>query len=258
MYKYSCIIGLISLLCCTTYGICNDGLTTNPLPVELGMASNFAILSKAGVSTVPESSITGNIGVSPIALTGVTGFSYALDISGKYATSTQVDGKIYSASCISPTPSEMTTTISNMETAYVDASSRVNADFLEYNTGLIGGSTLKKGLYKFTSDVQINSDLTIECECECDSNSDPGDIWIFQISGNLIIANNVRVILSNGAKPKNIIWVVSGFVEAGYGSHLEGTILGSTSAHFLSGSTMNGRVLVQTAVTLQSTTITSN
>jgi hypothetical protein len=84
---------------------------------------------------------------------------------------------------------------------------------------------------------------------------DPDDIWIFQIAGNLIVADNVHIILSNGAKAKNIVWVVAGYVEVGIGAHFEGIILGATSAHFRTGSTMNGRVLVQTAVTLQSTSI---
>jgi hypothetical protein len=252
MYSYSYIFGMISLLFVTVYGLPVDPVI-NPLPVLLGQANNFAILSKAGISSVPDSVITGNIGVSPIALTAITGFSYALHSSGTYATSTQVNGKLYSASCVSPTPSEMTTTISNMETAYVDGSTRVDPDFLEYKTGLIGGSTLTKGLYKFTSGVDITSDLIIRCECD----SDDSDRWIFQIAGNLNIASNVRVILQNGAKVENIVWVVAGFVEAGVGSHFEGIIIGATSAHFRTGSTMNGRVLVQTAVTLQSTTITA-
>ena len=36
--------------------------------VDLGTASNFAILAKSGISTVPTSVVTGNIAVSPISL----------------------------------------------------------------------------------------------------------------------------------------------------------------------------------------------
>jgi hypothetical protein len=39
--------------------------------------------------------ITGDIGVSPIAYTAMTGFSLVLDPSGKFATSTQVTGDAY-------------------------------------------------------------------------------------------------------------------------------------------------------------------
>ena len=44
-------------------------------PVLLGTAGDFAILSKTGISTVPTSAITGDIGVSPIAAGAGAGFS---------------------------------------------------------------------------------------------------------------------------------------------------------------------------------------
>jgi hypothetical protein len=47
-------------------------------PVELGAAGKFAILAKSGISTVPASVITGDIGVSPIDSTSMTGFSLIL------------------------------------------------------------------------------------------------------------------------------------------------------------------------------------
>ena len=48
-------------------------------PVDLGTAGNFAVLSKAGISTVPPSAIVGDIGVSPIDSTAITGFDLILD-----------------------------------------------------------------------------------------------------------------------------------------------------------------------------------
>jgi hypothetical protein len=53
--------------------------TAGLLPVNLGAAGRFAILSKSGVSTVPGSMVTGDIGVSPIAASAITGFSQTLD-----------------------------------------------------------------------------------------------------------------------------------------------------------------------------------
>jgi hypothetical protein len=47
-----------------------DGQTTAPMGVSLGGAGNFVILAKSGISTVPTSAVTGNIGVSPAAATG--------------------------------------------------------------------------------------------------------------------------------------------------------------------------------------------
>jgi hypothetical protein len=58
--------------------------------VDLRSAGAFVILAKAGISTVPSSVITGDIGVSPIAATAMTGFSLIADASNTFSTSTQV------------------------------------------------------------------------------------------------------------------------------------------------------------------------
>jgi hypothetical protein len=90
--------------------------------VFLGAAANYVILAKAGISSVPGSVITGDIAVSPAAISYVTGFSLTSDSSGKFSTSTQVvDGVVKGADQISPTPSQLTTAISAMETAYTAA-----------------------------------------------------------------------------------------------------------------------------------------
>ncbi|PZN74312.1 MAG: hypothetical protein DM484_21545, partial [Candidatus Methylumidiphilus alinenensis] len=114
----------------------------NPVPVNLGTAAPFAILSKAGVTTSPPSIITGNIGVSPIASTAITGLALTLDSSGMFSTSTQVTGKIYAANYASPTPANLTTAIGDMGTAYTDAAGRVLPDFIELYAGDLSGRTL--------------------------------------------------------------------------------------------------------------------
>jgi hypothetical protein len=58
-----------------------------------------------------------------------------LDASGTFSTSTQVTGKLYAASYTSPTPSMLTTAVSDMQTAYTDASGRTLPDFSNLGTG---------------------------------------------------------------------------------------------------------------------------
>ena len=217
--------------------------------VPLGTAGDFAILAKAGVSTVPTSVITGDVGVSPIDQAALTGFALKLNSDNVYTESDQVVGKLYAANNASPTPVKMTAAIGDMETAYSDAAGRLDVDFTEYGSGELGGKTLVPGLYKFATDVAIFTDCTISGSAT--------DTWIFQIAGKLSTAANVRVTLAGGALAKNIVWVVAGASSFGAGSHFEGIILGATSADFVTGSSINGRVLVQTAVTLQSTTVNS-
>ncbi|MFA6508195.1 MAG: Ig-like domain-containing protein, partial [Treponemataceae bacterium] len=90
-----------------------------PAPVNLKTAANFVILAKTAISTVPDSVITGDVGISPAALSYMTGFSETL--AGVYATAPQVTGFLYAANMTPPTPANMTTAISDVEAAYTDA-----------------------------------------------------------------------------------------------------------------------------------------
>jgi len=94
--------------------------------LDLGTAATFTILSKAGITNVPTSVITGDIGVSPIAAGAMTGFDLVADGSNALSTSTQVDGRVYAASYAAPTAAMLTVAILDMEAAYDDAASRVS------------------------------------------------------------------------------------------------------------------------------------
>jgi hypothetical protein len=225
-------------------------LVKGQAPVSLGMAGNYVILTKTGVSTVPTSAITGDVGVSPAAASYITGFALSADATNVFSTSTQVTGKVFAADYAVPTPSNLTTAVSNMEAAYTDAAGRVTPDFTELGSGEIGGWTLVPGLYKWGTDVLITTDVTL--------NGGPNDVWIFQIAGGITQANGTRVILTGGALPKNVFWQVAGGtgVALGTTSHFEGVILAQTAITLNTGASVNGRLLAQTAVTLKSSTVT--
>jgi hypothetical protein len=224
--------------------------SVGPKPVNLGTAGNFVVLSKAGISTVTGSLVTGDIGVSPIAQTAITGFSQTTDRSNTFSTSAQVLGKIYAADYAAPTPTKMTTAVSNMETAYTDAAGRTLPGFTELGAGHIGGLTLVPGLYKWGTGVSISTNVTLSGSAT--------DVWIFQIAGNLTQASATKVILAGGALAKNIFWQVGGGAGATIGTtaHFEGTILSKTAINVQTGASANGRLLAQTAVNLQTNAIT--
>ena len=70
------------------------------------------------------------------------------------------------------------------------------------------------------------------------------------------MSSAVKIILSGGAQAKNIYWQVADAVTLGTTSHFEGIVLGMTGINMLTGATINGRMLAQTAVTLQMNTVT--
>jgi len=148
----------------TLVAACNSGAFAQEAIFDLDSAGNYVILSKTGISTVPTSSITGDIGVSPIAATAITGFSLIMDPSGEYWTSSQVVGKVFAANNAAPTPAYLTSAVLAMETAYTDAAGRSNTDAARINlgTGLLGGvvggadSQLTPGVYTFGTSVSIS------------------------------------------------------------------------------------------------------
>jgi len=218
-------------------------------PVDLGAATHFAILTKTGITNVPTSAITGDLGVSPAAATYITGFSLVADSTNVFSRSSQVTGKIYAANYAVPTPANMTTAISNMQTAYTDAAGRSIPDFTELYAGNLSGRTLVPGLYKWGTGVLITTDVTL---------AGPADaVWIFQIAGNLTMGSGAKMLLSGGAQAKNIFWQVGGGVgvEIGTTAHVEGTLLAAKAIHLRTGASLNGRALAQTAVTLAKNTV---
>jgi len=221
---------------------------TGPAPVVLGTAGYFVILAKSGIDTVPNSVVTGDIGVSPIDSTAITGFSLILDASTTFSTSTQVTGMVFAADYTPPTPTNMTTAISDMETAYTDAAGRPTPDFTELGAGDISGLTLVPGLYKWGTGVLISTDVTLSGGAD--------DVWIFQIAGGITQASASSVILTGGALPKNIFWQVFGAVAIDTNAHFEGIILCQTEITLSTGASINGRLLSQTAVTLDQSTVT--
>jgi PGF-pre-PGF domain-containing protein len=215
-----------------------------PAEVNLGSAGNFAILSYAGITDVPTSAITGNIGTDP-----TTGASIGV-------TCPEVTGTIYSVDAAGPAckvtdATLLDTAMGDLTIAYNDALSRAT-DVLNTGDGAgeIGGQVLAPGVYTFTGasiNVLISTDLTL--------NGNSNDVWIFQIPGTFDVHANV--ILSPGVQAKNIFWTVAGQTTIFPGYTVNGNILDHTGIALQSGATLNGRALSQTAsVTLISNTIT--
>jgi hypothetical protein len=211
------------------------------LPVELGMAGGFVILAKSAVSTVPSSAVTGDIGLSPAAATFITGFALTADPTNVFSMSPQVTGRVYAADYEVPTPSNLTTAVSDMELAFTDAAARA-PDVTELGAGNIGGMTLDAGVYKWGTGLLIPTDVTLDGSAT--------DVWIFQIAQDLNLSSGARIVLSGGARPENVFWQVAGAADLGTTAHLEGILLCQTAITLQTGASVNGRLLAQTAVTI--------
>ncbi len=229
------------------YTVTANSVVAGPPTVLLGAATNYAIVAKTAVSSVPASVVTGNIGLSPAATSFITGFSLTM-VGTLSATSPQVTGSLYGADMNPPTNTNLTTAVLNMEAAYTDAAGRPTPDFLNLGAGNIGGLTLAPGLYKWGSSVTIPADVTIS--------GGPNDVWIFQMSGNLDLGASKHVTLAGGALAQNIFWQAAGDVTIESGAIFQGNILSQSAIILQTGATLNGRALAQTRVTLDHATVT--
>jgi hypothetical protein len=232
------VLGAMAL-CLTTASL---AAAQGPAPVQLGSAGTFAVLSKTGVTDVFASAIIGDVGASPI-----TGASILL-------TCGEVTGTIHSVDAGGPVPCALvdpaflTTVVHDMEFAYDDAAGRVVPDFTALGAGEVGGLTLVPGLYNWATGLAISTDVTLT--------GGPDDVWIFQVAGPLNQAAATRVTLAGGALAKNIFWQVAGAVTIGSTAHFEGVVLGKTMIAVNTGASVNGRLLAQTAITLQMSPVT--
>ena len=207
-----------------------------PLPVALGLAGDFVILSKSGITDVPSSAITGDIGTSPI-----TGAAIGV-------TCAEVTGTIYTVDAAGPAcriqdENKLTVAVGDMQTAYTDAAGRTLPDFTELGAGDISGMTLVPGLYRWGSSLGITGGVTLSGGAE--------DVWIFQVAGDLSAETGAIVTLSGGAQPKNIFWQVGGQATLHTTAQFKGIILSKTLVAMNTGAKLDGRAFAQTAVTLE-------
>ncbi|MGA8537629.1 MAG: ice-binding family protein [Thermoplasmata archaeon] len=137
----------------------------------------------------------------------------------------------------------------NLTIAYNNASARSNCAVTV--AGNIGGQTLTPGLYKSTSSLAISSgDLTLS------GGGNPNGVFIFQVASALTTTSGRAVILSDGAQAGNVFWQIGSSATLGTTSVMKGTVMAHDSISMLTGSTLDGRAMVQTGeVSLAGSTI---
>jgi len=220
--------GLIICLAVAAMFVRQDAIA-GQAPVPLGSDATFAVLAATTVTTIPTTTINGDVGVSPgNTVTGAPIINGTLHLADPTAAQAQLD----------------------LTTAYNDAAGRTVGAITV--AGNLGGQTLAPGLYKSATSLEVSSgDLTL------DAAGDPNAVWIFQMGSTLITTVGRQVILSGGAQAANVFWQVGSSATIGGSSVFKGTIMADQSITLNTSATLEGRALARNgAVALDANTIT--
>ena len=219
----------------------------NPLTVDLGTATDFAIVAQSKITTTGVTVITGDTALAPAAKTLYEGFSYS-DSGFGWGTSIYVPGgRMYAdfTGDIVTAPAAK----EDKDIAYTDIGSRaVNFVNLGGPVGEIGSLNLCRGVYNWDSGLNISNDVILTGSAT--------DVWIFRVSGNSYIASGKKITLAGGAQAKNIFWRSTQTFAFDTTSLMEGTVLSGMDITLANGAGVNGRLMAATAVTLDASPVT--
>jgi hypothetical protein len=215
--------------------------------LNLHDAGSFTILAASGITLGAAGKVTGNIGTSPGFAASMTGFALDLDHSGDFATSISLTGRAYAADYSASTRSLLLAAMVDVQAAQADGAGRLNPDAINLGVGEIGGRVIVPGLYKFTGDVTITTDVTLS--------GSANNVWIFQVAGSVSETAAIQVRLTGGAQAKNVFWVTGGPMVIGAAAHMEGIVLSQGVISTGAAATVTGRLFGGTAVTLAAASI---
>lgn len=237
---FSLVIGLGGRL-----GVFAAGPTT----VDLKTTAPFAVLAGTGITDVPTSTITGNVGLSPTTGAAITGLTCA-EVTG---TIYDVDGT-YPGACEVTNASLLTTAKNDLVTAYNDAAGRTPVTTVPTE---LGGTTKTAGVYDSAS---TTFEITAGAgPLVLDGQDDSSSVFIFKMASGatgLTVGPGSTVSLINGAQACNVFWQLN-TAAIDTTATFKGTILALTSITVANGANIEGRLLARNGnVTLNSNTIT--
>lgn len=197
--------------------------------VSIGQAENFVILAYAGITSVPNSSIDGKVGLMPGTHDQIT--LLESEVTGGAADILGSEDESEPANLLSNAKVDMVTSYTKL------AALEGDKDKINLYAGDIGGKTLVPGCYQWPSSMTIDKNITLD--------GTDKDVWIFKVQGNLEVNEGVHLTLTGGAKASNVYWQVAGGVILGSNSNFAGLIFAQPSIEMKNHAVLTGRAFVK-------------
>nr|ARM65348.1 ice-binding protein isoform 6 [Chlamydomonas sp. ICE-MDV] len=237
-----CLAPIVLLLASSS--LCSAGmigrkLQTVPIgndPVDLGAATKFTVLAATTVTNSGVSPVDGFLGVSPG--NAVADPNYEIEYT---------DANVFGPSC---NDDDAKAAHAAAALAYTDAKGRVfNAITIPQVN--IGGETYGPGLYTTPGALAISSgSLTLDAKGNTDG------VFIFQMETTFLMSTGLKMILTIGARAKNIFWVIGSSATFEVKAEAYGTFLAFQSISVNTGATFTGRLIaINAAVTMLANTV---
>jgi len=108
---------------------------------------------------------------------------------------------------------------------------------------------LSEGVYWSSSTIGITGDLTLS------GLGNPDAVFLFIAESALLVSGSARVVLTGSAQACNVFWILGSSGTIGVNADFVGTIVAYASMTVLNGAKVTGRLLVGSAITLESNLI---
>lgn len=201
---------------------------------NLGAAESFSILAGSEITNIPDSSISGDVGLSPAAGSNIAGL-----------TALEVGGTIYVVDATGPADSvENPGLLTDAKSGLTTAFDNLDQDCTTTYAGVqdLVGLSLEPGVYCADA-FELSGTLTLS----------GSGVWIFNSASTLITSGAANVV---GDNPCDVWWRVESSATLGTNTSLIGNILAYNSIAIQTGASLNGRALAEIgAVTLDQVTI---
>lgn len=200
---------------------------------SLGTASDFAIYTAGGaVANTAISNVNGNIGTN---LGAITGFTTAV-----------VTGSFHNGTTLTQTVAQ------DLSTAY-NAFQNLTPTVTNHNMVFGNGETITAGIYSIASAVSVSGSLTL------DGQNNPNAKFIFQVGGALNSSSSANLVLTNGATPNNIYWIVLNACGLGANTTFYGTVISGAAIAAGDNCQIQGKLLsVGGAIAINNTNLVNN
>ncbi len=203
-------------------------------PIDLQSLSTFVAVAGAGLTSDGNTTLNGDVGLSPSAT-----------FVGTPAGQPIINGTLYANDPGGVAAQAKT----DLTAAYVDGAARPPGIVVNDLSGMI----LTPGVYTSGSTMSIAVGGVVTLDGQGDANA----VWIFQVGSSLTVNNNAQVILLNGANAGNVFWAIFASSTMGTDVSFKGNVLAGASNSLGTNSTVEGRMLCRTGqITLLQNTIT--